>query len=176
MLRSRIFTRSVLATAVIALFALQPPPAHAQNCSFNLPTSQSSYGLSLSISGLSSSGLYSPACYSWGPSADSTGQGVSRQLSATIPVDSTVATLMTAAQSGQLLPSAEFQQTLQGTVSVDILMTNVHIVSVRTSGAPDALLMTLNLKFDSVTFTYQPVNTLGQRNGTPVTFSVAFKN
>lgn len=174
MFQSRVLS---MALSLLALFPVLTVPAYSQDCSNN-PANSGRYTISLSIPGLANGGIYTPICYSWGPSAASTGEGVSRELTVTTSVDNTVAQLMTAAQSKQVFPSAELQQAFaffDMSNTVDIQMTNVRIVSVRITGDSQQPQREITLRFDSVVFTFQPLLANGQKAGPPVSFSTTFR-
>ncbi|MGH9615404.1 MAG: hypothetical protein ACRD28_01600 [Acidobacteriaceae bacterium] len=152
------------ATIVLAVFFALSPVAHA-----------ASYVISIHVDGLSAGGNYSPASFSWGPSSASTGQGVSDEITFTATPDSSVAELMTDAQSRQVLGTAELQESLLGGVAVDIQMDGVRIESVRIAGGPNGPETIVTLKFDSVLFTFQQLLPNGQKSGLPLTFSASFK-
>lgn len=159
---------AIVAVSVVSFYT---QPAHAQSCD-----TTGSYSLTMQINGLpTASPLYTPTCFSWGPSASSTGQGVSDELTFTHSTDNTTVVLMGVAQSKQILPSAELQQILMGNFTIDIQMSNLRIVSVRETGGASGPEEIVTLKFDSVVYTFQSLLPNGQKNGPSQTFSVTFK-
>lgn len=158
------------AAIVLAVFFALSSSAHAQAC-----TAVGGYALSVNIEGLTEGSNYYPTCFSWGPSPSSAGQGVSDEITFTTSPDSSVAELMTDAQSKQILGTAELQETLLGNATVDIQMNGVHIESVRIAGGFTGPERIVTLKFDSVVFTFQQLLANGQKSGPPQTFSASFK-
>lgn len=164
-------TRFGAAVVALAILSLCGQTARAQSC-----TSTGLYSLMIQINGLpTTSPQYTPTCFSWGPSASSTNQGVSDELTFTHSTDPSTAVLMGIAQSKQILPSAELQQSLLSNVAIDIQMTNVRIISVREAGGSNGPEEIVTLKFDSVVYTFQSLLANGQKNGPSQTFSVTFK-
>lgn len=163
--------RSFLACIVaITAALLVAPPAQAQ----------SPYNMTLTIGSQSYTGVVS---YAWGPADAAIRGGVAPELTFTVPADASSVALMQAAASGIVFPAAELQHLLQGTATIDILMTNVRVRSVRITGelvpSPTNPLdgepaQVVTLRFTDVTYTFQPVLPNGQKSGPPVTHSVRF--
>jgi hypothetical protein len=162
--------RAVIWVAALAMVvSLAASPAEAQ----------SPYNITAQVAGQT----YTPVSYAWGAAGSPMAQGVSRELTLTIPADTTSVTLMEAAKSKQTFASAEVKTELNGTAVVDVLMTNVRIELVGISNdtytnlglvEPGTPLQVVTLHFNSVDYTFQPVTPTGQKAGPPVTFSVTF--
>ena len=147
---------------------------------------QSPYTMTINIDGLANgnSGNYTNLLtYAWGPSSTAPFTGVASELTFTLPADATSVTLMQAAAANDLFPTAELQHQFQGTATVTILMSNVHIESVALAGdllpSPYTLLdgspaLVVTLRFTGVTYTFQPLTPTGQKAGPPVTYSSTF--
>jgi type VI protein secretion system component Hcp len=147
---------------------------------------QSPYNMTLNIDGLANgnSGNYTNlVSYAWGPDNSPISRGVAPELTFIVPADTSSVTLIEAAASGHVFPTAELQHLLNGTATVDILMTNVRVSSVRVAGdqfpsPTDSYVIgpvqIVTLRFTDVTYTFQPVTPTGQKAGPPVTYSVRF--
>lgn len=169
--------RAIASAVLIFSLALLAMPAYAQS-------TQGPFIFTVQIPGLPNGGVYLATSFSWGPSADSTGQGVSNELTFTSAADISDPAIVNAAQSKQVFATAELQDNFgfpnsNPTTVADIQMTNVRILSVRIKAdaygpvyAPQKI---VTLKFDSVVYTFQPYLPNGQKNGPPVTFTVNFK-
>jgi type VI protein secretion system component Hcp len=164
--------RALAGLVAIAAALLVALPAQAQ----------SPYNMTINIDGLANgnSGNYTNlVSYAWGPAGAPISMGVAPQLTFTLPANTSSVTLMEAAASGHVFPTAELQHLLQGTATVDILMTNVRVRSVRIAGdlfpsPTDSYqigpVQIVTLSFTGVTYTFQPVLPNGQKNGPPVTY------
>jgi type VI protein secretion system component Hcp len=152
--------------------SLWASPAKAQNFSLTLQLGPT---------------LYNLQTFSWGPNATSTGQGISNELTFAInPNFASSVDLLTQAESGQTFATAELQDvflpfTVSSVTVVDIQLTNITIESAQiradinaigTAGSPVEI---VTLKFESVTYTFQPYLPNGLKNGPAVTFSTKFK-
>jgi len=168
--------RASAVVAVLAAVSLMAMPAHALNFNINLHID--------GIAGFDGNGNYNALAFAWGPAGAETQKGVSPELTVTIPADSTSVNLMQSAAAKQAFATADLQATASGAVAsapvvVAIHMTNVRIHSVHIATSTDAAyaqpVQIVTLTFDSVEYTFQPVNVVGQKNGPPVTYSATFR-
>jgi hypothetical protein len=130
---------------------------------------------------------YTLESFSWGPTAGSTGEGVSNELTFTLsPNIAGGLDFMNDAAAKQAFATADLQEqftfgTPTPTTVVDIQMSDLKVKAVRVSADnnastnPGAPRETVTLKFDSVVYTFQPYLPNGQKNGPPVSFSAQFK-
>ena len=90
------------------------------------------------------------------------------------------------AESGQTFASAELQDvflpfTTSSVTVVDIQLTNITVEAARidadinAAGSAGSPVEIVTLKFDSLTYTFQPYLPNGQKNGPPVTFTAKLK-
>lgn len=162
--------RASAVVLVLAAVSLMAVPAHALVFTVNLHVD--------GMAGLDGNGNYSALAFAWGPAGSETQKGVAPELTITIPDDSTSVNLMQAAAAKQTFSTADLQAVASGVAVVSIHMTNVRIHSVHiaanTDGAYPQPVQIVTLTFDSVEYTFQPVNVVGQKNGAPVTYSATF--
>lgn len=168
--RIRVF---VVVLAAISLIAV---PAHALTFTINLHVD--------GTAGSDGNGNYNALSFAWGPAGAETQKGVSSELTVTIPADSTSINLMKAAEAKQSFATADVQAVASGALAgapvvVAIHMTNVRIYSVHiatnTEAAYPQPVQIVTLTFDSVEYTFQPVNVVGTKNGPPVSYSATFR-
>ncbi|HLH07781.1 MAG TPA: type VI secretion system tube protein Hcp [Terriglobales bacterium] len=145
-----------------------------------LPALAANFSITLQIAGLPGAyeGSYNALAFAWGPEGAETQHGVAPELTVTIPDDASSVTLMQSANSRQTFATADLQAVTSGLAVVSIHMTNVRIQSVHVAANIAGLytqpVQMVTLVFDSVEYTYQPVNVIGQKNGPPVTYSATF--
>jgi len=144
---------ATLLTIVAALIVA--PVAHAAG----------PYQLDAHVDGVASGGDYIPSLFRWADTFE---------VTFTHTPDSSTVDLMTLAQSHQVVGTATVHETLQGTATITLQMSGVHVEAVRESGDvndPNGPEETVVLRFTEVTYTFQPILPNGQRNGPPVTFT-----
>lgn len=144
--------RAVVALATAAGAVLVAPGAHAGN-----------FAVDVHVDGIAGGGNYTASSFEWlDPSAvrfDHT-------------TDSSTGALQAAAQSHNELGNAVLHQTLMGTATITLAMQGVRVESVRERGDSNGPVESVELRFRSVTYTYQPLLPNGQKAGPPVTFTV----
>ena len=141
-----------------AVLALVGPGSAAQAAGFTLEAR---------IDGIASGHIYPVSRYAWAHPFE---------VSFTHPTDASSVAFLAAAQSHAGLGNATVSEALQGTAVVTLQMAGVRVLSVQEAGdAQDAWgqgpLETVTLGFRSITYTYQPVNPVGQPAGPPVSFT-----
>ena len=78
---------------------------------------------------------------------------------------------MALAQSRQVVGTATVAETLNGTATITLQMSGVHVEAVHESGDvndPNGPVETVVLRFTQVVYTFQPITPTGQRAGPPV--------
>ena len=163
--------RTTLVAVFVLCLMLAPPMAAAQQ-----------YRTTIHIAGLAGTdgqGNYNNvASFRWGQPTASLNAGVSSELTFTIPNDATSVGLLQALQGGKPFSTATLQVLAgQGNnlvAAFSLQMNNVHITSVDMIPNANVLggtMQVVTLRFSSITYTYQPVNPVGQRAGPPLTFT-----
>jgi type VI protein secretion system component Hcp len=175
-----------MSSFAIRLRALAGVIALAAACLAAVPAQAQTYSTTINISGLpgdDGNGNYNNLIsFAWGPDGAPTLDGVAPELTITLNDDSTSAALMQAANSRELFSAADLQLKFAGpgtlTTVVNIQMTNVQIQSVHIAVDPNIAsgvpVQILTLRFSAVTYTFQPVNPVGQPAGPPVTYSATY--
>ena len=144
---------ATLMTLVAALFVA--PLAHATG----------PYQIDAHVDGVASGGDYSPSLFHWADPFE---------MTFTHSPDSSTVELMQLAQSHQVVGTATVHETLQGTATITLQMSGVHVEAVRESGDvndPTGPEETVVLRFTQMTYTFQPILPNGQRSGPSVTFT-----
>jgi type VI protein secretion system component Hcp len=143
--------RAVLALGTVAGAMLVAPGASA-----------GSYSLDVHVDGCPNGGNYTPTYFHW------TDLG---EVTFTHSTDNTTATLSTFSVDHRELGNAVLHQTLNGTATITLAMSGVHIEAVHEEGGGNGPEETVVLRFRQVTYTFQPLLPNGQKNGPPVTFT-----
>jgi type VI protein secretion system component Hcp len=143
--------RAVVALATVAGAVLVAPRANA-----------GSYGLDAHIDGCPNGGNYTPTSFHWIDMGE---------VQFTHTTDNSTAALMHLADSHQEVGNAVLHQTLNGTATITLAMSGVHIEAVREEGGSNGPEETIVLRFRQVTYTFQPLLPNGLKNGPPVTFT-----
>jgi type VI protein secretion system component Hcp len=123
------------------------------------------YAIDAHVDGIAGGGNYSPSRFSWTDPFE---------VTFTHTTDSSSVALLTAAQSHQDVGTAVVHETLMGTQVVTLALSGVHVEAVHEDGNvndANGPSETVVLRFRKVTYTYQPVQPNGQKNGPPVTFT-----
>lgn len=143
--------RAVVALATVAGAALLAPTASA-----------GSYALDVHVDGIAGGGNYIPSYFDWTEPFE---------IQFTHTTDPSTAALMAAAQDHHDVGNAVLHQTLLGTAAITLAMSGVHIEAVHEKGGNDGPVEIVELRFRSVTYTFQPLLANGQKAGPPVTFT-----
>ena len=143
--------RAVVGLATVAGAVLVAPVASA-----------GSYALDVHIDGCPNGGNYQPTSFHW------TELG---EVSFTHTTDNSTAALFSFAQDHRELGNAVLHQTLQGTATITLAMSGVHIETVHEEGGSNGPEETVELRFRQVTYTFQPLLPNGQKAGPPVSFT-----
>jgi type VI protein secretion system component Hcp len=126
------------------------------------PASALSYAVDVHVDGIPGGGNYQPTSFDWT-------EPFEVQFNHT--TDSTTAALMAAAQDHRELGNAVLHQTLLGTATITLAMSGVHIEAVHEKGNIEGPVEIVELRFRTVTYTFQPLLPNGQKAGPPVTFT-----
>jgi type VI protein secretion system component Hcp len=147
--------RAAAALATLAGAVLLAPPAEAAQ-----------FAIDVHVDGVAGGGNYAPKSFAWGEPFE---------VTFTHPTDASSVALMGLAREKRDIGNAVLHTTTSGVAVITLQMSGVHVESVRegdSSSAPDSTPEeTVVLRFRRVTYTFQPVNAVGQRNGPPVSFT-----
>jgi type VI protein secretion system component Hcp len=124
--------------------------------------SAGNFALDVHVDGIPNGGNYVPSSFDW------TEPFV---VQFTHTTDPSTGALMAAAQDHRELGNAVLHQTLSGTATITLAMSGVHVEAVHERGASDGPVEVVDLRFRQVTYTFQPLNPIGQKSGPPVTFT-----
>jgi type VI protein secretion system component Hcp len=143
--------RAILASGMVTGAVLVAPGANAGN-----------FALDVHVDGIANGGNYSPSSFDWPEPF---------VVSFTHTTDASTSALMAAAQEHRELGNAVLHQTLSGTATITLAMSGVHVEAVHEKGGSDGPVEQVELRFRAVTYTFQPLNPIGQKSGPPVTFT-----
>jgi type VI protein secretion system component Hcp len=122
-----------------------------------------SYLFDAHIDGCPNGGNFTPTSFHWNDFGE---------VSFTHVTDNGSAALLGLAQTKRDLGNAVLHQTIQGTAQVTLVMNNVHIESVHEEGGSNGPEETIVLRFNQLTYTFQPLlPNSGTKNGPAVTFT-----
>jgi type VI protein secretion system component Hcp len=165
--------RTLVGGAILAGLCLATPPVGA-----------ASYQMSISIPG-AGTGVYALRGFSWGEGVSPFFHGASSELVFTRVADKNSVALAQLAKTRSQLPSADLTVNVPGpggqvTTVQRFQMTNVVVQGIRENGTaassdgqPDE---SVTLRYQTLTYTYQPVNADGSRAGPPSSVSFDFKD
>jgi type VI protein secretion system component Hcp len=143
--------RAVVAMATVAGAVLVAPRADA-----------GSYLFDAHIDGCPNGGNFTPTSFHWNDMGE---------VSFTHVTDNGSATLLSLAQDRRDLGSAVLHQTIQGTAQITLVMEKVHVEAVREEGGSNGPEETIVLRFNKLTYTFQPLlPNSGTKNGPAVTY------
>jgi type VI protein secretion system component Hcp len=130
------------------------------------PAEAAQYAIDVHVDGVTGGGNYAPKSFSWGEPFE---------VTFTHPTDSSSVALMALAKDHREVGNAVLHATTSGVAVITLQMSGVHVETVReadSATAPDSTPEeTVVLRFRKVTYTFQPVNVVGQKNGPPVSFT-----
>jgi type VI protein secretion system component Hcp len=96
------------------------------------------------------------------------------------PIDASTPQFVSALFNKTQIPTASIASSMQGTIFYQVDLTGITVDKITRSDAAavnqtatpgSGLTETVTLRATAVTYTYQPINGLGQKNGPPVIFS-----
>ena len=127
-----------------------------------------SYAIDVHVDGVTSGGgNYTPTSFKWNGAFEASFAHLT---------DTSTGELMQLAQSNQNVGTAILHETLQGTPTITLAMTDVRVAAVREDGDssdPNGPSETVVLHFKTITYTFQSVLPNGQKNGPPVVLTLS---